>query len=341
MAGGFGVRLWPTSSQISSKQFIKLFSGKSLFQLTLLRNQYLGKPIIIVNITQKEIAKAQINEIEIEAEIVVEPLQKNTAPCAIIASIYAKNNNKANVALFPADHYVGDDKLYRETLKQAISSLTNHNICTIGINPYEPNTEYGYIKVEDNNDNDWKITQEFIEKPSLILAKQLLESKDYFWNSGMYFYNADFMLSMSDKFIPDILKTIKDSKNHSTPTSASVTNLKGKDQELNVTTLTKKSYKNIPSVSFDHSIIQKLDKMAFVKAKFDWWDIGSLESLWGVKQKDDNLNYLDGNVTASEVTNSFIKSDGPKITVKGLSNVIVISNGGNVFIASKNKIDSA
>jgi mannose-1-phosphate guanylyltransferase/mannose-6-phosphate isomerase len=318
MAGGFGTRLWPMSCEVNSKQFIKILADRSLFQLTLSRNAYLGKPIVIVNVAQKEIAEAQIEEMGYEADIVIEPLQKNTAPCAIIASIYARNRNKAKVLLFPSDHYISNHTKYRASVDRAIAALEQHDICTIGIKPSTPHTGYGYIHVEDENKDNVRMTKGFIEKPSLELAKKLLEQSNYFWNSGIFFYDADFMLSMSDKFIPETLEMVETSIN-----------------EKSHTLLAKEPYEKISPISIDYSIIQNLSEMAFIEADFDWHDVGNWDSLWKMNKKDHNLNHLEGNVLTSNVTNSFIKSDGPQTTVIGLSDVIVISNGGNILVAGR------
>jgi mannose-1-phosphate guanylyltransferase len=166
------------------------------------------------------------------------------------------------------------------------------------------------------------MTKGFIEKPPLELATQFLSSPNYFWNSGMFFYDADFMLSMSDKFIPETLEKVENAID-----------------KKSLAVLAKEQYEKISPISIDHSIIQNLSEMAFIEADFNWHDIGNWDSLWKMNMKDHNLNHLEGNVLTSEVTNSLIKSDGPQTTVIGISDVIVISNGGNVLVARRDMVE--
>ena len=93
LAGGIGTRLWPLSRQLYPKQFIKIADGSSLLQKTLLRNKVFGKPTIIVGENQQFITTEQIDEINIDADLITEPLPKNTAPCAIIAALSAKQHS--------------------------------------------------------------------------------------------------------------------------------------------------------------------------------------------------------------------------------------------------------
>ena len=112
MAGGSGTRLWPLSRKLFPKQFIKLFDNQSLLQKTLIRNKSFGRPVVIVGEDHRFIAAEQIREIGIEADLIVEPAPKNTAPCAIIASLLALENNIETVLLLPADHYIEENDKY-------------------------------------------------------------------------------------------------------------------------------------------------------------------------------------------------------------------------------------
>ena len=51
LCGGSGTRLWPISRTLMPKQFVKLFSNKSLFQLTVERN----KSFLVINSSLSQI----------------------------------------------------------------------------------------------------------------------------------------------------------------------------------------------------------------------------------------------------------------------------------------------
>ena len=77
IAGGIGSRLWPMSSKIMPKQFLKINSQFSLFQDTLLRisSKKFNKPIIVTNLEYKDVINKQLAEVNIKAEIIFEEIQ--------------------------------------------------------------------------------------------------------------------------------------------------------------------------------------------------------------------------------------------------------------------------
>jgi len=53
LCGGSGIRLWPISRTLMAKQFVKLFDGQSLFQLTVERNHHIcNRQYIVSNAEQ-------------------------------------------------------------------------------------------------------------------------------------------------------------------------------------------------------------------------------------------------------------------------------------------------
>lgn len=144
MAGGLGTRLWPLSRQMQPKQFIKIFEDFSLIQKTLITNRTLGKPTLIIAKDYEVIAQEQLRELNIEADLIIEPMAKNTASCAIISAIQAKNNGYDTIILLPSDHYIHDVDNYLNTINKSLNYLAKFGICTIGIRPSFANSEYGY-----------------------------------------------------------------------------------------------------------------------------------------------------------------------------------------------------
>ncbi|HJD54828.1 MAG TPA: palindromic element RPE5 domain-containing protein [Rickettsia endosymbiont of Proechinophthirus fluctus] len=104
MAGGNGKRLWPLSSKDKPKQFKKILSGLTLLQQTLNRNKFLGQPTIITLKKYESITKEQATEIDVEITLITEPLQKNTAVCAIITTLSATALGFDIVVLLPSNH---------------------------------------------------------------------------------------------------------------------------------------------------------------------------------------------------------------------------------------------
>ncbi|MES2215471.1 MAG: sugar phosphate nucleotidyltransferase [Pseudomonadota bacterium] len=327
MAGGSGVRLWPLSDMSHPKQFIKTLDGLSAFQRSLLRHKDLGIPAVIVNTEHSDIAAAQIAEIDIEAQLIIEPYQKNTAPCAVIGALLAKREGYDNVLLIPSDIHVSDNELYFATLERGFEVI-NQNIVTIGITPTSAHTGYGYIKVGESIANYVHNVEKFVEKPDSIRAEDYLKQGAYFWNSGIFIYDAEYLLKQMHSLHPLSYENICNSFAQATNKGADIT-------------LAPESYAKIEAISVDYAIMEHVTNMRLVEGHFGWSDIGSWESLWQLQTKDQLSNYLEGNnVITYNVTNSYIVSNQKissqkKLVIIGLDNIAVIDTKDAILVANK------
>lgn len=321
MAGGLGTRLWPLSSNNLPKQFIKLDEGHSLLQKTLLRNKEFGKPTIITNINYQQIVLTQLKEVGLEADIIIEPCQKNTASCAIITALLARQENYDYVLLLPSDHIIYKTEKYKSDIKTSFKYASN-NVVSIGIVPDCPNTGYGYIKINTTLDKNIYTTNNFTEKPDLNTAKEYLQQGGYFWNSGIYIYNPINFLNHAKNLQPLMLETL-------------TLSLENAQINLNCLELDYKFFGSVNAISLDYAIIEQVSDLIMLKAQFHWQDLGSWSSLLDSSTKDINGNYLSGDITTCDVKNSYINSKGKKITILGLEDIIVINNEEGIFIANK------
>jgi mannose-1-phosphate guanylyltransferase len=321
MAGGLGTRLWPLSSNNLPKQFIKLDEGYSLLQKTLLRNKEFGTPTIITNINYRQIVLSQIREIGLEADIIIEPCQKNTTSCAIIAALLAQHENYDYVLLLPSDHIIYKVEEYKSDIKTSFKYASN-NVVAIGITPDGPHTGYGYIKINTILDKNIYTTKKFTEKPDLKTAKEYLQQGDYFWNSGIYIYNPMNFLKHAKSLQPLMLKNLTLSLEHA-------------KLNQNCLELNSKFFEAVNAISLDYAIIEQISDLIMLKAQFYWQDLGSWSSLLDNSDKDVNGNYIKGEVTICDVKNSYINSKDKKVIILGLEEIIVVNNEEGIFIASK------
>lgn len=326
MAGGLGTRLWPLSRQMQPKQFIKIFENFSLIQKTLITNRTLGKPTLIIAKDYELIAKEQLRELNIEADLIIEPMAKNTASCAIISAIQAKNDGYDTVILLPSDHYIHDVDNYLDTINKSLNYLAKFGICTIGIRPSFANTEYGYIKIKKLLANGIYKTQQFVEKPNLQQAKNYLEENGkYFWNSGIFIFNIDFILEQAKLWQKELFKHAYDAYSFAT-------------KDHNNIILALEPYLHITPISLDYAIIENISQMIMIEANFSWNDIGSWYSLWQMQKKDVTNNYCEGDVINIDSTNSYISSNNKLTAVIGIDNIIIINTKDALLIANKSEI---
>ena len=310
LAGGSGSRLWPLSRDLYPKQLLNLDTDKSLLQQTFIRlNTFCdAKDIVtITNIKHLSDIKLQLNKIDKSNITIGEPLGKNTAPAIACALEYFKQQSNEDdvVLIVPSDHLIKNFDAFNKTVEQGKVLAEQGYIVTFGIMLTYLEIGYGYIKTETELLTGYKV-EKFVEKPNLETAKQYLESGNYYWNSGIFMGKISIFMQEFETYAKDIYKNLKD---------------------LDFSTETKIKYgiyENMPSISIDYAIMEKSQKVTLVNLQSDWNDLGSWQSLYEIKEKDNNGNVITGKVVTDNVKNSFIYSQKEIVAVSGLENVIIV-----------------
>lgn len=329
LAGGMGTRLWPLSTPACPKQFSKVLNAHnlSLFQTTLIRNSSFGKPTIITLEQYKATVIEQLDEINVEADLIIEPQSRNTAVCTIIAALVAQKEKFDKFLLLPSDHYIEDVKEYVNLVERAIN--INDTVCTIGIKPYSAHTGYGYIEVDKLIGDSIYNVARFIEKPNKSDAEQYLKNDNYFWNSGIYIFNVDFILEQAQILLHDTYINVLQAFQNATIKFCSIELDCYYYQQIN------------KSISVDYAIIEHISELTVLVANLKWYDLGSWQSLWQASLKDCNGNFIQGNAEINEVSDSYIKSDQSLTVVTGLDNVVVINTGNSILVTDKAKLEDS
>ncbi|MBW3040838.1 mannose-1-phosphate guanylyltransferase/mannose-6-phosphate isomerase [Prochlorococcus marinus str. MU1405] len=334
LCGGSGTRLWPLSRASFPKQFISLNSDtkKSLLQKTQLRIRdlkNLSDPILICNEDHRFIVAEQIREIEVEEfSILLEPIGKNTAPGITVAALKALEKDPDPILLVLAsDHEIKNNQIFVKALNEGINYALKDQIVTFGIIPNSPETGYGYIKaskpLSEENLKGEKIEQ-FLEKPDIKTAQELIKNKHYSWNSGIFIFKARTLLNEISKFSPEILTYCKRS-------------LKNSIKDLDFQRLNKIDFEKCPNKSFDIAVMEKTDKGIVIPLNCGWNDIGSWKAIWENSKKDNCGNYIQGKVIAEKTKDSYLRSENRLIVGLGLDNLIVVETNDAVLIADKNQ----
>lgn len=322
LCGGSGTRLWPLSRKNFPKQFLNLYNEKSLIQETFLRMRGLMPKENIFFITNKDglfNVYNQIKDIEPtfkKENIIVEPESKNTAPAILYALKYIDEylniDRTKPIFILPSDHYIGDQTSYTKLMKKIASSVKD-NIGIIGITPKKPETGYGYIHLaaKQLSGNYWKVV-EFKEKPDAETAKKYFESGEYLWNSGKYIFTTEVFLNEIKKHMPKMhaffQKNFEDFK---------------------------RDFPMLPSLSIDHALAEKSDKMIVFKGDFIWSDIGSFDSLADIMNlsKDGNNRHI-----CINSQNVFLHSKSGKLIVaSGVDDLIVVENNDSILVQKRGK----
>ena len=311
LAGGSGSRLWPLSRDMYPKQLLSLDNENSLLQQTFLRLRKFSSAeniATVTNIKHFQDIKLQLNSIDSNNLVIAEPLGKNTAPAIACTLEYfmQKNNNDDDIVLIvPSDHLINDIAAFAETVRKGEKLAQAGYIVTFGIKPTYPETGYGYIKTAQSFETGFEV-EKFVEKPDLVTAQEYLNSGKFYWNAGIFMAKISTLLDEFAKYEPEIFATLK--------------NL----DFSNSTKINYSIYEAMPSISIDYAIMEKSDKIALIELESDWNDLGSWQSLYEIKPKDENGNVLTGKVVVDDVKNSFIYSQKELVAVSGLEDVVIV-----------------
>ena len=340
LCGGSGTRLWPLSRNGFPKQFLALSGTDSLFQQTVQRSLKISnqemiatKPVIVTNEEHRFLAVEQLRELQLDASFLLEPVGKNTAPALTMASLYVKETytDSAIMVVMPSDQTILNDQHWVEAIRESIRQAQQGGIVTLGINPTHPETGYGYIQKQGhaNQNKAFEVIQ-FTEKPNLEIAQQYLDSKNYYWNSGIFILQASAWLTAMEKYSSEILKQ---------------TNLAWKNKTIDhggyvdFVRPNKEEFLKIKSDSIDYAVIEKCPgqlPIHVVPLDAGWSDLGAWDAVWNVGQKDSHNNVIHGDVLLHDTSNSYIHAQGKLVGAVGLKDIVIIETADAVLVADKN-----
>ena len=328
LSGGSGTRLWPLSRKLHPKQFIELVGRNTLFQEAVLRlPELVEDPIVICNEEHRFLAAEQLREIDRSASsIILEPIGKNTAPAIALAALKSIRDNKNAILLvLSADHLIQDVGKFHQAVEFAEKQADQDKLVAFGITPNKAETGYGYIRVDDCQDENYFNIDEFVEKPDYETAKIYVDSGEYFWNSGMFMFKASVYLDELDKYEPEILNACKKS-------------CQTEFHDLDFIRLNKDEFLRCPSQSIDYAVMEKTKKSVMVELDASWSDVGSWSALWDSQTKDNNNNFVFGDVILDKVNNSYIRSASNRlVSVIGVSNLVIVDTQDAILVADKSQ----
>lgn len=316
LCGGNGTRLWPISRTLLPKQFVKLFSNKSLFQLTVERNSKIcNSQFIVSNAEQYFLATDQLEELDkSNNKYLLEPIGRNTAPAIALACMELDYDEI--VLVTPSDHLVKNEKEYQKVLQKAKEFALKDNLVTFGITPTFAETGFGYI--ESINTYDVKA---FHEKPDLKTATNYLEAGNYFWNSGIFMFKAGIFLDELKKYSLEIYQTSFNAFNNSI--KEEIIRIKHEDMIA------------IPEDSIDYAVMEKSNIVKVIESDIGWSDLGSFDALAQEFEKDTNGNTIDNNIIAINSKNNFVYTSDRMVTLADIDDLIVVDTPDALLISKK------
>ena len=326
MAGGIGSRFWPMSTPEYPKQFIDVMGvGKSLIQLTVERFKGIcPKENFWVVTSEKyvDIVKEQLPQIPAQ-HILAEPEARNTAPCIAYACWkIRKEFPQANIVVTPSDALVIDTAEFARCIAVALEKTADSQaIVTLGMMPTRPETGYGYIAAQGEADAKGICKVEaFKEKPDVETAKGYLAAGNFFWNAGIFVWNADTITNAIRRYAPQIAGVMDELE------PALFTDKEA--EEL------KRLFPTCEKISIDYAVMEKAEDIFVLPAEFGWSDLGSWGSLRTLLPQDEAGNAkVGGRVDMYNCRNCVVHAaEEKRVVLEGLDGYIVAEKNGQLLV---------
>lgn len=330
MCGGAGTRMWPVSRDSMPKQFIPLFGKESIFQRTLRLlsdRSVFAPPVVVTNAEYRFIVADQLKAVGVEAQIVLEPMRRDSAPAVASAvELSLQRDAKAVVGVFAADHVVQDEALFVETCVTAARIAAEGLIVTIGVPPSHPATGYGYIRPgEEIGAGAARRVDAFVEKPNVECAARYV-AEGYLWNSGNFIFDAATMRAELERFVPEVIGPVGEA-------------VRDARTDLDFLVLDAAAFSRARKISIDYAVMERTGAAAVVAGGFGWSDVGGWAAVWDLAEKDEAGNAVQGRGYVLEGRNNLVRAEEGVVAVVGLDDIAVIGTRDATLVVPKHHAD--
>ncbi len=343
MAGGTGERFWPLSRKDHPKQLLKITSpdhsmlGESVEHI---RPLVPAEDVFVITGRHLQDPIRSSNDVNIPAENVLgEPCKRNTAGALVYAaaSLLARfgRNSDVTMAVLTADHQIGEPDAYRQAVETAMEAAENNDaLVTMGVRPTRAETGYGYIEMPEGgapaetSSRDIPVypVVQFREKPDADTAQQFVQSGNYLWNSGMFFWRVN-----------TFLKELKQAQPAMYEAALAIAD----DLAENKIESAEKRFADLEDISIDFALMEKARNVLVVPAEFPWDDVGAWDALDRTLPHDADGNIAIGEPVIMNSTNCIVYnapgSEHKAVATIGCEDLAVIVADDAVLVVSKDQ----
>lgn len=325
MAGGAGTRFWPMSRKANPKQYLKITSDKSMIRMTFDRVAPLLKGDDAYVVTAGAQRRLVSNELPFlpPANIIVEPFGMNTAPAIGLAAMLMSRRYPGDTVMLvlPSDHEIRDCDGFRASIAPAMELAENGHLVTFGIQPSYPATGYGYIEAGAGISGGLNV-ERFKEKPDKETAKIFLEKGNYFWNSGMFVWRIDAILSAYQRHSPEIYSVLKE--------IAGIWDADGEAADIS------SPYSKMPKIPVDIGIMERAERRAVIPVDYGWNDVGGWKALMELMEHDGNGNVILCPNETVDSSGNYVNS-AKMVALIGVNNLVFVETPDAILIADRNR----
>ena len=248
-----------------------------------------------------------------EAQVIGEPVGKNTAPAIALASWLIQDAGADPViAVLPSDHRIEPTSRFREELKRAAeTAIERQAIVTFGIPPTRPETGYGYIESGEPiaPGSPFHRVSAFREKPDPATAARYVSDGRHLWNAGMFVFPPALMLEEIRAHVPDLARAVE-----RLPRRGGA----GIEPAL------EGFYREVSSTSIDYAVMERSKRALVARAGFAWDDLGSWAAIASPGSHDAGGNATFGNVLLHDSRDVIAFADQGLVAGVGVEDLIIV-----------------
>jgi mannose-1-phosphate guanylyltransferase/mannose-6-phosphate isomerase len=333
LSGGAGTRLWPVSRRAHPKPFMELLDGETLAEKTLLRARAVAGDAPVITVTSRDYffytrdLYAASSGNRGNEQFLLEPMGRNTAPAIALAALDVRDSmgEDTSMLVMPADHLVADLDAFRGSVQEAARLSGQGYLVTFGIYPTHAETGYGYIRHGERlgEDGGYRVDS-FVEKPDKATAIKYMESGEYYWNSGMFCFQAGALLESLERCAPEV---------H----AAAVRVWQATEKTVAPIEFPAEEFERCPSISIDYAVMERADNTAVVASDFGWSDIGSWKAISELYESDESGNRIRGKAVMVDARGCFVQGEERLVAAVGVSDLVIVDTGDAVLVADRHQ----
>ncbi len=266
----------------------------------------------------------QLEAVESAAQsLILEPMGRNTAPAIALAAL-AAGGGADPLLVMPSDHVITDVPAFHAAIHAAMPLVAEGWLVTFGIDPQAPETGYGWIHVGEEISGGVHRVAKFVEKPPRDKAEAMLAAGDHAWNGGIFLFRADIYLGALAAYAPEMLQACQQAMADARTEGCRIY----PDAD---------AFAASPADPIDYAVMEKAERVAVVPVSMGWSDVGSWDALHEISAGDDSGNVHHGEVIAIDTANCLVRSDGVRIAIVGVQDLIVVASGNDVLILPRGR----
>ena len=333
LAGGSGTRLWPASRRGRPKHYLPLGTAASESLLAATARRF--EPVcpaenicVVTTASQVDRVREMLGDLDRD-RLIVEPTGRNTAAAVGLVAVHLVHRDaEAIMGIVPSDHYIADEARFAVVVARAFAAVESRDaIATVGIVPTRPETGYGYLEVGESIDDHIHSVERFVEKPDAETAERYIATGNYLWNAGMVFVRARHILDEIASHLPETAAGLD-----------KIARALASGGGAAADRATARVYPNLPSISIDHGILERTQRVITLRGDFGWNDVGSWAALADYRSGDASGNITQGTVITHEARENIVVSDPEHaVAVVGVDGLVVVQSGNCILVVPRER----